>query len=288
MLSLGIDGGSSSAKWSLVDGSGAIKAKGNSASIDGHLYRVESQVKFDNFLKELILHLGDLRPDVITLGITGLGASEVIREKFLKSFPQSKLFIGTDVGLAYRSTFNPGEGIYLYAGTGSITVHIDSKGEEISIGGWGYLLGDEGAGYWIGHQALRWLITQFEDLDSLDLLSNNLSQAIGVHDWPGVREFVYSNDRSKIASLVPIISTSAAQGSESAIAILNRATDCLVELVKRMERRLDSREIPVAFGGGIAHESLGIGSKIGAKLGREIKIDSHDHSFTAAQLGLVK
>ena len=287
MLSLGIDGGSSSAKWSLVDESGAIKSSGNSTPIDGHLYRVESQVKLDQFLQKLILDLGDLRPSVITLGITGLGSPDVIREKFLKTFPHSKLFIGTDVGLAYRSAFEPGEGIYLYAGTGSITVHINPDGQELSLGGWGYLLGDEGAGYWIGQQALRSLIAQLEDLESLDLLSKNLLQDIGVRDWPGIREFVYSNDRSKIANLAPIVSISASQGSENAKAILNGATDCLVELVRRMERRLNSKNMPVSFGGGIAQASLGIGSKIEENLGREITIDSYDHSFTAAKLGLL-
>ncbi len=286
MFSLGIDGGSSSAKWSLIAESGAIKASGNSTPIDGHLYRVESQAKLDKFLQGLVLDLGDFRPSVITLGITGLGSPDLIRKMFLKTFPHSKLYIGTDVGLAYRSAFAPGEGIYLYAGTGSITVHINSVGDEISLGGWGYLLGDEGAGYWIGRQALRSLIAQLEDLVSLDFLSKNLLQDIGVRDWPGIREFVYSNDRSRIANLAPIVGISASQGSESAKAILSEATDCLVNLIKRMESKLNSQDMPVAFGGGIAQPSLGIASKIEERLGRKITIDSHDHSLTAAKLGL--
>jgi len=87
--------------------------------------------------------------------------------------------------------------------------------------------------------------------------------------------------------LAPIVSISASQGSENAKAILNGATDCLVELVRRMERRLNSKNMPVSFGGGIAQASLGIGSKIEENLGREITIDSYDHSFTAAKLGLL-
>ena len=173
MLSLGIDGGSSSAKWTLIDQSGAIKSKGSSNPIDGHLYRVESQEKMEKFLLELRQELGNLNPDHITIGITGLGSVKKIEEYFLKAFPGAKLSIGTDVALAYRSEFKDGEGIYLYAGTGSIAVHITKTGEEISIGGWGYLLGDEGAGYWIGREALRHLMTQIEELSSLDELSTS-------------------------------------------------------------------------------------------------------------------
>jgi glucosamine kinase len=286
MLSLGIDGGSSSAKWTLIDQSGAIKSKGSSNPIDGHLYRVESQEKMEKFLFELRQELGNLNPDHITIGITGLGSVKKIEEYFLKAFPGAKLSIGTDVALAYRSEFKDGEGIYLYAGTGSIAVHITKTGEEISIGGWGYLLGDEGAGYWIGREALRHLMTQIEELSSLDELSTSISQAVVGKDWPSIRQFVYSKDRSAIAGLTPIVANCASNGSKSAVAILDNAANYLAELALRMEARLKSVNMPIAFGGGIASPALGIGQAIKSKLGRDIQINSHDHSLTAAKLGL--
>ncbi|MDA2998214.1 MAG: hypothetical protein O2872_04865 [Actinomycetota bacterium] len=286
MLSLGIDGGSSSAKWTLIDQTGAIKSKGSSNPIDGHLYRIESQEKMEKFLIELRKDLGTLNPDQITIGVTGLGSVEKIEEYFLKAFPGSKLSIGTDVALAYRSEFKDGEGIYLYAGTGSIAVHITKTGEEINIGGWGYLLGDEGAGYWIGREALRHLMTQIEELSSLDELSNAISQTIGGSDWPSIRQFVYSKDRSAIAGLTPIVANSASNGSKSAAAILDNAANHLAELALRMERRLESANMPIAFGGGISSPALGIGQAIKSKLGRDVQINSHDHSLTAAKLGL--
>ena len=286
MLSLGIDGGSSSAKWTLIDQTGAIKSKGSSNPIDGHLYRVESQEKMEKFLLELRQELGNLNPDQITIGITGLGSVKKIEEYFLKAFPGAKLSIGTDVALAYRSEFKDGEGIYLYAGTGSIAVHITKTGEEISIGGWGFLLGDEGAGYWIGREALRHLMTQIEELSSLDELSTSISQAVGGKDWPSIRQFVYSKDRSAIAGLTPIVANCASNGSKSAVAILDNAANYLAELALRMEARLKSVNMPIAFGGGIASPALGIGQAIKSKLGRDIQINSHDHSLTAAKLGL--
>jgi N-acetylglucosamine kinase-like BadF-type ATPase len=286
MLSLGIDGGSSSAKWTLVDQSGEIKSQGSADPIDGHLYRVQSVEKLERFLNLLKSELGQLKPDVITLGITGLGSVEKLEEMILKSFPDSKLKIGTDVGLAYRSQFKEGEGIYLYAGTGSIAVHITKDGQEISVGGWGYLLGDEGAGYWIGRQGLRHMMKEIEELAELDELSKELSKAIGGDDWPSIRQYVYSKDRSAIASLTPIISKCAAQGSISAQVILDEAASCLADLARRMERRVKSQNMPIAFGGGIATASLGIGKVLEEKLGRKIAVNSHDHSLTAAKLGL--
>jgi N-acetylglucosamine kinase-like BadF-type ATPase len=286
MLSLGIDGGSSSTKWTLIDESGEIKSQGSADPIDGHLYRAESVEKLEKFLSLLRSELGQFKPDVISLGITGLGSVEKMEELILKAFPGVKLKIGTDVGLAYRSEFKEGEGIYLYAGTGSIAVHITEAGEEISIGGWGYLLGDEGAGYWIGRQGLRHMLAQIEELAELDELSKELSKAIGGDDWPTIRQFVYSKDRSAIARLTPIISKCASQGSTSAQLILNEAASYLADLVRRMERRINREDMPIAFGGGIATTSLGISKALEEKLGRKIEVNSYDHSLTAAKLGL--
>jgi glucosamine kinase len=45
-------------------------------------------------------------------------------------------------------------GIALVAGTGSIAIGL-LAGREERAGGWGYLLGDEGSGYWVVREALR-------------------------------------------------------------------------------------------------------------------------------------
>jgi hypothetical protein len=68
--------------------------------------------------------------------------------------------------------------------------------------------------------------------------------------------------------------------------ILDEAASYLADLARRMERRVKSQNMPIAFGGGIATASLGIGKVLEEKLGRNIVVNSHDHSLTAAKLGL--
>jgi N-acetylglucosamine kinase-like BadF-type ATPase len=130
------------------------------------------------------------------------------------------------------------------------------------------------------------MMKEIEELAELDELSKELSKAIGGDDWPSIRQYVYSKDRSAIASLTPIISKCAAQGSISAQVILDEAASYLADLARRMERRVKSQNMPIAFGGGIATASLGIGKVLEEKLGRKIAVNSHDHSLTAAKLGL--
>src|SRR4029453_12414402 len=55
-----------------------------------------------------------------------------------------------------------GWGVALIAGTGSFCWGRDAAGRSARVGGWGFLLGDEGSGYDLAVQALR-LATQTAD-----------------------------------------------------------------------------------------------------------------------------
>src|SRR4030095_12707011 len=57
------------------------------------------------------------------------------------------------VALEAGAPRQPGGGII--SGTGSISYGRHARGEAARSGGWGYVLGDEGSGYWIGRAALR-------------------------------------------------------------------------------------------------------------------------------------
>lgn len=60
-----------------------------------------------------------------------------------------------DEEIALDAAFEGGAGVLAMAGTGSNVVGRTSRGEKLNVGGWGPALGDQGSGYWIGHQALR-------------------------------------------------------------------------------------------------------------------------------------
>lgn len=48
-----------------------------------------------------------------------------------------------------------GPGALVAAGTGSIGEALRDDGEHVSVGGWGYPVGDEGSGAWLGMRAMR-------------------------------------------------------------------------------------------------------------------------------------
>lgn len=288
MLSLGIDGGASSAKWVVIDQSQTVIARGVSAAIDGHLYRPESLNRFNDCLSEIKQSIGDSKIGAVTIGITGYGSEEAIHNRISYFYPGANIASSTDIALAYRGEFELGEGIFLYAGTGSVAIHITRDEEEITSGGWGYLLGDEGGGFWIGREALRHLARNAESGIKLDEFSQEIAKIIGGPTWSDIREFTYSKNRSEIAQLSRIVVSLAQVNNKVAASIISEAAQYLVDLVERLDEQLNGAKLPVKFGGGISSAIPTLHREIEKLLGRSVVLGSGDYALTAAKMGFTR
>src|SRR5881628_2177520 len=60
-----------------------------------------------------------------------------------------------DAEVALSAAFGRGPGVLVNAGTGSIAYARDPHGGLHRAGGYGWQLGDEGGGYWLGRRALE-------------------------------------------------------------------------------------------------------------------------------------
>ncbi|HSV82378.1 MAG TPA: BadF/BadG/BcrA/BcrD ATPase family protein [Ramlibacter sp.] len=80
--------------------------------------------------------------------------------------PLREAFLAADPGLAYLDAETDSytmligahggqPGAILIAGTGSIAEALRSDGSRATVGGWGFPVGDEGSGAWLGLQAAR-------------------------------------------------------------------------------------------------------------------------------------
>jgi len=281
---LGIDGGASSGRWCLVDDAGKKVAAGTSGPIDGHIYREESRIRLLNFFRNIKDKI-KTRPASAHIGLTGAPESREaqsdLRDLIFSVFGEVALEIENDVYLGYRATFGTRNGIFLYAGTGSIAVYRDTDQMLRRIGGWGYLLGDEGGGYWIGKEAVRGALFALEE-GMNSAISKAVFQRTDGDNWDSIKKFVYSSSREQIASLAEPILTLAQSGDTEAIEIAMRAAKHLSDLVMRVEVKAGKNSIPVAFSGGIANSSKIIFREIEKKLGREILTFHGDTAHEAA------
>ncbi len=288
MNALGIDAGGSSTKWAVVDGAGGTLAAGRVAPLTGHLYSTDSRANAQIVLEQLRVNVASFAPHVALAGVTGLtrgsGQAAWLEETIAQTFRLERCAVIGDMDLAYRAHFQPGEGIVLYAGTGSIAYHVTQRLEVKRAGGRGYLIDDAGGGYWIGQQALRFVVRQIDaGLPTADPLSSAVLQQIGSSDWDVIRAYVYASDRSPISSLAPLVGLAAQQGSAEARHILESAGRELADLAQRLQAQVGA--LPVTTVGGAWRVSKLIADAARAS-GLVFTPSSVDMALAAARLAL--
>jgi N-acetylglucosamine kinase-like BadF-type ATPase len=280
---LGIDAGASATQWVLINENGLVKS-GVQEAMDGHLYRQTSVERMKKVLSGIAQEISGIKVSSVYMGITGVMHDGSI-EKEIDGVFNCQATVVSDIELAYRANFSAGEGILLYAGTGSVSYAIDQSGQVHQIGGWGYLLGDEGAGYWIGKEAIRLALFQLESKKTIleGSLSHQVLNAMQAHDWETVKSFVYAKDRSEIAALSRIVDSAAISGDADAVSILNKAAAHLAELVDRIDKNLVRKSLPVIFTGGIS-ASKSLYSELEKFLRMRVSISEVNIAFRAAEL----
>ncbi|BCP54494.1 N-acetylglucosamine kinase [Kaistia sp. 32K] len=96
----------------------------------------------------------DLDRCLVGLGLAGANIPD-LSERFLASgLPFAQIALEMDAWIACRGAHPEGDGAIAILGTGTAYV-VQAGGDFVTVGGWGFHLGDQGSGAWLGHQALR-------------------------------------------------------------------------------------------------------------------------------------
>ena len=156
---IGIDGGGTGTRARLADADGRHLGQGEagpSALSQGtaqawlHVWQAVERAFADAGLPP-----ADTAHCALGLGLAGAG-SAVRRADFLASAPPcAALVLDTDAGAARWGAHGGRPGAILIAGTGSVGEALSTDGRRVLAGGWGFGVGDEGSGAWIGQRALQ-------------------------------------------------------------------------------------------------------------------------------------
>lgn len=148
-------------------------------------------------------------------------------------------------------------GVAVISGTGSVGWGRAPDGAEARAGGWGYLLGDEGSGYWIGRQAVRHTLAMADQGRLEDRLALQLVAECGLRDPGQLLDHFYAQpERRYWAGHSRLVFELAGDGDPSSMDILAEAGASLVALVSTVAGRL-AMTGPVVLGGGlIMHQPM--------------------------------
>jgi glucosamine kinase len=264
-LGLGIDAGGTQTRWALARADGVIVADGaveglSALQMSNDAGRAAVHATFAK-LSQAVLAIG--QPHAVLAGLTGFGGDDVALAPMLAALlglDAANVRLGNDIDIAYRDSFEPGEGYLVYAGTGSIAAWIDADGVFHRAGGRGVLLDDGGGGYWIAREALRH-IWRREDEAPGSWQRSPMAEAVFAHvggsDWSLSRAFMYGQDRGAIGRLALAVAASA-ESDPLALDILQRAGQELARLALALVARHGPRPVVLAGRAAQLHPAIAV------------------------------
>lgn len=253
---LGLDIGGTHTRARLVrDGTVLAEAEGGSASLTA-AGREQADTALTAILSELGLCPASL--DAICAGSAGSGSGDARAFLTARLAPLTRhgtVIVVNDVALVLPAA-GVGDGIAVVAGTGS-NCFGRHAGRERAVGGWGWLLGDEGSGYWIVKQAVREILRRHDDETPPGPLTRDLLNASGCPDQRALLQRFYDDPRPDTwAAHVPAV---LGTGDPFGAGILDRAARALAGLAASCSRRLNGPAgLPVVLAGGLltGHRAL--------------------------------
>ncbi|KUL31128.1 ATPase [Streptomyces regalis] len=180
--------------------------------------------------------------------------------------------IHSDIEAAFASgPGNPADGLALVAGTGAVAARITSRACTTTAGGDGWLLGDDGGGFWIGREAARAVLRMADGRGGPTALAASVGRALGVPEdvlpgqapgpydegsWSRARREAYrmhllpavmAEPPVHLARLAPLVTEAARHEDALAAGILDAAADHLTATLRALGPRPGERI--VATGG---------------------------------------
>lgn len=255
---LGIDAGGTKTVCLLADEEGTLLAE---ARAGGANLQAAGELHVEKVLHQVMEEaIGDraIVPAAICLGIAGVDRPDdftVVRAIMKRIGYKARVLIVNDALVALEAGAPGQPGVVIISGTGSICYGRNADGEAARSGGWGYVLGDEGSGYWIGRAALRAVLRQADKRGAATGLTPMLLEHFGVSQPQGLIHEVYHTNLkpAAIGALARSVQSAFREGDEVAIGILRGAANELESSALSVARRLKlvGQPFPFLLAGGI-------------------------------------
>lgn len=167
-------------------------------------------------------------------------------------------FLAADIGFAHLALDSDSlalllgahagkPGAILIAGTGSVAEALLPGGTRRLVGGWGFPVGDEGSGAWLGLEAMRHVQAALDGRERAGALARHVWDVCGgdraaLHAWcDRAGQFGY-------AQLAPAV-FDAEERDPAAAQLLHRAAEALGALARAVD---PSGSLPLCVGGSVA------------------------------------
>lgn len=254
---IGIDGGGTGTRAVLATPEGRVLGRGEAGP--SALAQGAAQA-WQNIRSAVARAFGDaglgvaddaaLARCAVGLGLAGAENPLWVREFRERAPAFAAIVLDSDGYAALLGAHAGAPGALVAVGTGSIGVVLRADGTRHTVGGWGWKLGDEAGGGWLGQHAVRHTQKAMDGRVAGGVAASPLAQAVAAgcgSDRATLLDWTFAADQRSYAALAPLVAECEAT-DPAAAALIALALD----EVQRMADALDPRaELPLAITGSI-------------------------------------
>jgi glucosamine kinase len=267
LVALGMDIGGTATRVLILDSEGRRRGAGRAGGGNptAHPRGVWTHA-MSEALSRAIAESGPVKVGSVVVGVAGAGTSTdrdavMSFERIIRSETgcRCRIEVTDDAVIAFAAGTAHPDGTVLVAGTGTIAAAIRDRSAVNLVDGHGWLLGDQGSGFWIGREAVQAVLADLDGRGPMTSLRPLVVQTVLGRD-PVARDArttcaaivraVHARAPICLSELAPLASRCASDGDQVALGIARGATDRLVSAVKAV--RSADEITPIVVTGGVA------------------------------------
>lgn len=269
-LVLGADIGGTSTRIAVADLTGRIVARGLGPGGNPVAHPDTARTVLAEALAQA---LADVEPGAVRAGVIGMAGSGAVldlqvragydavwRTAGLPGTPE----VCSDLEVAFAAGTAAPDGSVLIAGTGAVAGRLRRQRLVATAGGHGWLLGDEGSGFWIGREAVRATLAVLDGGGSATTLTGAVLRELGAGDGPGARNALvsaaYARPPVALSALAPLVTDAHRAGDPAATGILDAAVTHLLAMWDRLPEARPGE--PVVLAGSLTEPGSYLGSAL--------------------------
>ncbi|EIF00693.1 N-acetylglucosamine kinase [Saccharomonospora glauca] len=277
-LAIGVDAGGTSTRAWVVDDTGRVRGTGTAGGANPNSHPPEAAARA--MVEAITTAMSGSDPAEVRAWVIGMaGRSKLTDPRIAAVFEREWAGLGfvragrprlvSDAVAAFVSATPEPDGTVLVAGTGSIAGRIRDREMVSTVGGYGWLLGDEGSGFWLGRQAVRTALDVLNGNHPPSSLADAVLAEAGIEKRSPDAAFhlitaVNAEPPVRLARYAPLVSAAHADGDPAATEIVERAATLLAEMA--LAARDDGETTPVVLVGSVLGPASPVGEAVRAAL----------------------
>jgi glucosamine kinase len=248
-FAIGVDGGGTGCRVAIADRAGNVLGRGSGgpANIATNLEEAAR-----NIVKSITAAARDITAEstiyyhsTAVLGLAGANVGDHA-ERLKERLGFARCEIVSDAQTSLNGALAGMDGTGAMIGTGSVFASR-IRGRFRQLGGWGFQLGDQAGGAWIGRNALEAALLSYDGIKAGSDLTETLLKHFG--GAAQITEFGRKASPSEYAALAPMVLAAASEGDMMGLEIFGNASDYIAKAIETVSY---DKKLPITLIGGLS------------------------------------